>query len=109
KSTISSSCYHTMLCLSVSLIFIFTSVPLPPPTTLFPYTTLFRSVHLSHRHVCAGDRQRAHLPPDHAPDRRLRAQPYPGSGPPAGDRKSTRLNSSHVSISYAVFCLKKKI
>src|SRR5574341_415897 len=61
----------------------------PPRSTLFPYTTLFRS----HLHRPAADRQ--------APDRN-RAQ---GEG---GDRKSTRLNSSHQLISYAVFCLKKK-
>src|SRR5215813_14436988 len=68
--------------------FFFLMIRRPPRSTLFPYTTLFRS-------------------------------PTPGSGPkyamptlyvrPAvGDRKSTRLNSSHVRISYAVFCLKKK-
>src|SRR5690625_6683560 len=64
----------------------------PPRSTLFPYTTLFRS-----------DRQR---PGDSTPP----AGPGPGGcrPPPAGDRKSTRLNSSHVAISYAVFCLKKK-
>src|SRR5437870_8006997 len=71
----------------------------PPPTsTLFPYTTLFRSG--ERRHLCTrarpgGSVRRDHLrPADAAP---LRA-----------DRKSTRLNSSHVAISYAVFCLKKK-
>src|ERR1017187_825609 len=60
----------------------------PPRSTLFPYTTLFRSHH--HRHVAAGG-SGAH------PDVQL-----------AQDRKSTRLNSSHRCISYAVFCLKKK-
>src|SRR2546422_1701666 len=60
----------------------------PPRSTLFPYTTLFRSG------PGRGDR-----PP--AP--RARAPP-----PGGGDRKSTRLNSSHGYISYAVFCLKKK-
>src|SRR5437667_5423255 len=62
----------------------------PPRSTLFPYTTLFRSP----SHQAAGD-------PDHgvAPRRAV------GHGP---DRKSTRLNSSHITISYAVFCLKKK-
>src|SRR2546426_5087209 len=70
----------------------------PPRSTLFPYTTLFRSpgdedsapggaaAHLAHQdHVVAGHRR-----------------------PAAADRKSTRLNSSHLVISYAVFCLKKK-
>src|SRR5256885_7939334 len=62
----------------------------PPRSTLFPYTTLFRSV-----------RPRA-LPKD-SPTVRATA-----SEPPPADRKSTRLNSSHLVISYAVFCLKKK-
>src|SRR5438477_4442067 len=64
----------------------------PPKSTLFPYTTLFRSVTLvtRKRHLCMG--RCPHLP--------SRAQ--------LEDRKSTRLNSSHMSISYAVFCLKKK-
>src|SRR2546427_6189304 len=63
----------------------------PPRSTLFPYTTLFRSrVHLRvHGGEGGGD-------PDHGEPRG------------AADRKSTRLNSSHSQISYAVFCLKKK-
>src|SRR5256885_3712961 len=67
----------------------------PPRSTLFPYTTLFRSG-LSHRQ---------HF--DHRPERpRL---PLPARQPGFHeDRKSTRLNSSHLVISYAVFCLKKK-
>src|SRR5438067_10024585 len=60
----------------------------PPRSTLFPYTTLFRSV--------------GTIPPTAT---RAWGDP-PGNA--LGDRKSTRLNSSHVSISYAVFCLKKK-
>src|SRR5256885_6373156 len=66
----------------------------PPRSTLFPYTTLFRSVRLD-----------AYL------DRALKegkAQLFPVPPFLAGDRKSTRLNSSHLVISYAVFCLKKK-
>src|SRR5699024_11595458 len=63
----------------------------PPRSTLFPYTTLFRS-----RPNCGG--RLFHFD---EPRRRVR-QLF------GGDRKSTRLNSSHVSISYAVFCLKKK-
>src|SRR2546426_4293184 len=74
----------------------------PPRSTLFPYTTLFRSMHesnailarfpsledlLTHQWTCS--RETGHVP-----------------GPL--DRKSTRLNSSHLVISYAVFCLKKK-
>src|SRR3989442_1888771 len=68
----------------------------PPRSTLFPYTTLFRS-----RHRVLGAEQLGREPeagPDEAPRR----------GGFAQDRKSTRLNSSHVRISYAVFCLKKK-
>src|SRR5438128_7108959 len=74
----------------------------PPRSTLFPYTTLFRS-HEDRR----GDRQRARG----RAYRRARLPPparYRAPRPERGDRKSTRLNSSHGSISYAVFCLKKK-
>src|SRR5438874_8671332 len=91
----------------------------PPSSTLFPYTTLFRSGARAkegvvcasgrdcrtpggplERGVCGGGRRR-----------RIRLRPLwrriPG-GVDGKDRKSTRLNSSHVEISYAVFCLKKK-
>src|SRR3712207_8451567 len=85
----------------------------PPRSTLFPYTTLFRS----QARLAARDRV-----PDPQPDaqgapgadlpRRPggRGQPPhpPRGGPDQADRKSTRLNSSHANISYAVFCLKKK-
>src|SRR5687768_18355948 len=68
----------------------------PPRSTLFPYTTLFRSD--AHRATGRGaDRRRR----DHRTDLLL-------AGRRAADRKSTRLNSSHGYISYAVFCLKKK-
>src|SRR2546427_8745542 len=67
----------------------------PPRSTLFPYTTLFRSP--VHRPLELDD-----LPVAGA---RLAVQDLRG---PIGDRKSTRLNSSHSQISYAVFCLKKK-
>src|SRR5438067_9154689 len=75
----------------------------PPRSTLFPYTTLFRSVGKAPPPAAA--RLRLRRRPARAPavDRR----PYPRHAG-GGDRKSTRLNSSHVSISYAVFCLKKK-
>src|SRR5437773_7846952 len=66
----------------------------PPRSTLFPYTTLFRS------------RQRARLPQG---DQRAAILSGAAAGTRTGDRKSTRLNSSHITISYAVFCLKKKI
>src|SRR5438132_2796556 len=89
-------------------------IPRPPRSTLFPYTTLFRSLarvrtfgrkFLSER----ARRARAHphriveLAIDHG--RRTRAM---RAGDRSRDRKSTRLNSSHTVISYAVFCLKKK-
>src|SRR3712207_8351731 len=82
----------------------------PPRSTLFPYTTLFRSVDLDprerhgplHGRSCAEthDHHPAHWEGEltHPREHRGREQ----------DRKSTRLNSSHANISYAVFCLKKK-
>src|SRR5690606_41513297 len=84
----------------------------PPRPTLFPYTTLFRSGHHPHR---GGDRPAAGQPQHHrrGPARaghhqgRLRLRWCPARAGPR-DRKSTRLNSSHVKISYAVFGLKKK-
>src|SRR3712207_8945144 len=85
----------------------------PPRSTLFPYTTLFRSVLARQAAV------------DDVGDRLLRVAAAAtaaalvvvaaarsegeGTGKGGGDRKSTRLNSSHANISYAVFCLKKKI
>src|SRR2546422_6921036 len=65
----------------------------PPRSTLFPYTTLFRSRELACREVRRGA---------------LRAVGRRQDADPPVDRKSTRLNSSHGYISYAVFCLKKK-
>src|SRR5256885_8204999 len=82
----------------------------PPRSTLFPYTTLFRS-----------NRRRSGRRPgrqdDQEPPRQPREEELPGDRARSqtaarrdlrGDRKSTRLNSSHLVISYAVFCLKKK-
>src|SRR2546422_3066083 len=84
------------------LFFFFLMIRRPPRSTLFPYTTLFRS---PHPRLCALHLLRAQLHGHLAPDpahlhrlHRLRQR----------DRKSTRLNSSHGYISYAVFCLKKK-
>src|SRR6266704_5977276 len=71
--------------------FFFLMIRRPPRSTLFPYTTLFRS-------AAEGTWQ-----PGSQRGRTAHGRPA------APDRKSTRLNSSHVSISYAVFCLKKKI
>src|SRR5256885_2842108 len=80
----------------------------PPRSTLFPYTTLFRSSGDDTRHV----RQRADQKPDGAGNRRRRDETFSRRQTDVdlrrGDRKSTRLNSSHLVISYAVFCLKKK-
>src|SRR5690242_20865893 len=84
----------------------------PPRSTLFPYTTLFRS--LLHARILGGgvaDVQGVQAPgPLHgagAEDQRARVR-VAVERRAVGDRKSTRLNSSHMSISYAVFCLKKK-
>src|SRR6266540_6497366 len=77
--------------------FFFLMIRRPPRSTLFPYTTLFRSrVHVQVDRPAA-DAVAAGVADDHQPRRR-----------PHRDRKSTRLNSSHITISYAVFCLKKK-
>src|SRR5258708_13148638 len=72
----------------------------PPRSTLFPYTTLFRS-----RRWPASRKRRATDPGRHSPAGRRHGR---GGDRRRGDRKSTRLNSSHQIISYAVFCLKKK-
>src|SRR5215216_7621174 len=75
--------------------FFFVMIRRPPRSTLFPYTTLFRSRAGTHGRRRPRPRRR---PRRHRPRLRLRSR----------DRKSTRLNSSHQIISYAVFCLKKK-
>src|SRR2546422_7021929 len=75
----------------------------PPRSTLFPYTTLFRSQDLFLRHgPCSLGVLRAASKPVHRSSRAESMRDF------RGDRKSTRLNSSHGYISYAVFCLKKK-
>src|SRR5690349_22676110 len=74
-------------------------MPRPPSSTLFPYTTLFRSRLSQTVEPVAGDKD-VHHPLAVAGERPTAVR--------ARDRKSTRLNSSHVEISYAVFCLKKK-
>src|SRR5438874_9267821 len=83
----------------------------PPRSTLFPYTTLFRSVLLPVQLALLEWYRKSELSSDRAG---LLACQDPTASmrmflKMAGDRKSTRLNSSHVEISYAVFCLKKKI
>src|SRR3712207_7619268 len=78
----------------------------PPRSTLFPYTTLFRSRALSAvlriLHARRLDRDQIERPAIPG------VRPHRGPLPRRADRKSTRLNSSHANISYAVFCLKKK-
>src|SRR5690242_21521854 len=82
--------------------------PRPPRSTLFPYTTLFRSRDPFQRLIdteVAGVRLVAQRVDDPDVEILQRRQAF---GRELQDRKSTRLNSSHMSISYAVFCLKKK-
>src|SRR6266542_5853988 len=82
------SCYSLTIITLLFLVFFFLMIRRPPRSTLFPYTTLFRSVQ----------------------DKPYFVDParFPNVVLNCADRKSTRLNSSHGSISYAVFCLKKK-
>src|SRR5256885_11187200 len=78
----------------------------PPRSTLFPYTTLFRSAYAAAQHQHVDDAAVVHVavvPVVHG-----RADDDHGLAARLLDRKSTRLNSSHLVISYAVFCLKKK-
>src|SRR5207249_9934125 len=88
--------------------FFFSMIRRPPRSTLFPYTTLFRSVGPEPLKSCvqcalwlAANTPRSNRCPTRAGCGRVASDDQQ-------DRKSTRLNSSHVSISYAVFCLKKK-
>src|SRR2546429_1621289 len=81
----------------------------PPRSTLFPYTTLFRSQSLRPaRRGARRDDQRADADGRPGPHRLCGQRPPAGRAERQRDRKSTRLNSSHGYISYAVFCLKKK-
>src|SRR3712207_7501462 len=85
--------------LTIYYIFFFLMIRRPPRSTLFPYTTLFRSKSLTRLCLILS----LLLSPA------LSSAPFgPTHSSPAKDRKSTRLNSSHANISYAVFCLKKK-
>src|SRR6266540_5594989 len=84
-----SNLSFSVVCLFSCCFFFFLMIRRPPRSTLFPYTTLFRSEFLERGRVEEDERHQARR------------------GPPS-DRKSTRLNSSHITISYAVFCLKKK-
>src|SRR5215475_15519577 len=88
---------HSPICF---LFFFFLMIRRPPRSTLFPYTTLFRSRRLHAQSQPGESGQDLHVRPvrSHGHHRPVHRR----------DRKSTRLNSSHVKISYAVFCLKKK-
>src|SRR5438034_6677065 len=86
------------------LFFFFLMIRRPPRSTLFPYTTLFRSQGRTRRSASRASADRKCIPPiPCAPARRS-----PVRRRSQEDRKSTRLNSSHTVISYAVFCLEKK-
>src|SRR3712207_6895294 len=99
--------------MSVLIVFFFLMIRRPPRSTLFPYTTLFRSlIFISTDLVSqAGNKSifgLVHRPViDYVTDYLCRVQEDVDSSI-FRDRKSTRLNSSHANISYAVFCLKKK-
>src|SRR3712207_7063059 len=100
------------------MFFFFLMIRRPPRSTLFPYTTLFRSVrdigpgaprpYVWSRAGVPGQEQGGAMADPADPGRKT--TPRAGRLPRrrTGDRKSTRLNSSHANISYAVFCLKKK-
>src|SRR3712207_7899887 len=81
----------------------------PPRSTLFPYTTLFRS-HISKLRSLAGGRRVEAVEDVLSVGQKVQVQiaEIDDRGKLSLDRKSTRLNSSHANISYAVFCLKKK-
>src|SRR5207244_13032868 len=97
-------------CRSLSCLFFFLILRQPPISTLFPYTTLFRSWTRSPRWTSTSRSSAAFSTTARCTSWGLAAD-RPWIGPTAiaaSDRKSTRLNSSHQIISYAVFCLKKK-
>src|SRR3712207_9274490 len=94
-----------MMCVGVAVdvLIFFLMIRRPPRSTLFPYTTLFRSSSADEDHEAWRDRAAQHgAHPTQVIDRHYFRSIY------FRDRKSTRLNSSHANISYAVFCLKKK-
>src|SRR5205807_10580176 len=96
---------HAVL-LSLSLLF-FLMLPRPPTSTLFPYTTLFRSCGSSPLVISGSPRNTVSLQRER-PNGNSSATARIAKNKRSEDRKSTRLNSSHLEISYAVFWLKKK-
>src|SRR5437763_14388239 len=99
--SIAAHIYSTLVNVPLSFFFFFSLIPPPPSSTLFPYTTLFRS--LRSLYFSAFQSHLWNLMLSHLIERNTRADQRT-----TVDRKSTRLNSSHRCISYAVFCLKKK-
>src|SRR5436190_24035023 len=97
-----SSCIYSIYNFLFNLFF-FLMIRRPPRSTLFPYTTLFRSIHYLFQEA-----EPTYVRPDVAPGVELRPFEIDMDKDGTQDRKSTRLNSSHTVISYAVFCLKKK-
>src|SRR3712207_8227596 len=94
-------------------VFFFLMIRRPPRSTLFPYTTLFRSQprrrpgREAEQSAAQQERERNGAQPERVLDQRQRLEAL-AEDAETRDRKSTRLNSSHANISYAVFCLKKK-
>src|SRR5256885_6434525 len=119
-SGFSSFVFLLDLAIRLFLFFFFLMIRRPPRSTLFPYTTLFRSPASQTRPGQAAVRDRhagrrieedgCRGPPRQPQSSHRQRVPHRGTarGAGPGDRKSTRLNSSHLVISYAVFCLKKK-
>src|SRR5439155_21150520 len=95
-------CFHSAIRKNNKQLFFYHLQHHHPKPTLFPYTTLFRS-----RTISGSTATTTPSPPCAARSRSFNPA-RPGRPRRSGDRKSTRLNSSHVAISYAVFCLKKK-
>src|SRR5256885_9479230 len=96
----------------VHILFFFLMIRRPPRSTLFPYTTLFRSFVENSYGLGVSFRRRAAISAEDPPLVATAVIPWTIRHAPLSflivDRKSTRLNSSHLVISYAVFCLKKK-
>src|SRR3989442_4765857 len=91
--------------LPLGVLLFFLMIRRPPRSTLFPYTTLFRSEQRGLPRLPPVPGRDLRHPSAARDDRQLERA---GTSPRTGDPKSTRLNSSHVRISYAVFCLRKK-